>query len=843
MAAIPGRPDPWKTLGKLVAALVAAGILVAGLALPYVGGIGLVAGSQAGKFDNTVCDLQESKPPQKTTLLARDGKTTLATLFSQDRVEVGLDQIPKSLQYALVATEDRRFYTHHGVDMRGLLRSAVNTTNGDTQGGSTLTMQYVKQIRFYEAGDDLKKQRAAIDQTLQRKMEDARCAIYIENTLHESKQKILQNYLNIAFFGENSYGISTAARTYFNKSTSQLTLGESALLVGLLRAPSAYDPFTDKLAAKTRRDEVINNLVAVHKLPAAQGAQEKAKPIALATNAPPKIKEGCANSDSSVPNIGFFCDYVRNWLIDNNGLTDSQLQTGGLKIVTTLDPAVQTSAQTQLRKSVPATSPYTAVLPAVDPRTGDILAMAASKDYGLKTNQTEQPLFTKRVASGASTYKLFPLLSALGVGMDPNWTLATVGGNTAKYLPKKCATKKPGASNGDANESYNVNESLKSATAKSSNTFFLGLADQFFNCDLSPIVQTAKALGISSFDLPSDVAKQTIGQTIIGQQRAQALVLGSVGTSPLELTGAYAGVANEGNYNTPAPVISVTDSGGNALPVKRSPGKQVVAAQAAVRAVSLLTGDTHGNGTSAGVFGGFYSAGGSSVAGKTGTAPAVPESKNGAIWFTGMTPKLVATSALIDFDNPNLPSTGLPGVKKGEAYGDYAAKVWLAALEPTLKKDKWAWPSDSDVAGVDVPDVTNKSLAEAKSALTEKGFKMVQLGADANVACPSSVPLEQVGYYGPKKAPVGSTITVCLSSGSPQPYSSPPVYIPFPRSGGTTNRGGSHGHGSGSGSSSSPGNGSGGGPGGGSGGGPSGGGHGGGPGGGRGGVRTHPPTH
>ena len=126
-------------------------------------------------------------PPEKTRVYARDGKTLIATLFTQDRQPVPLSRSRSTLQNALVATEDRRFYSHHGVDMRGLIRSAINTSGGDTQGGSTLTMQYVKQIRYYQAGDNLKKQQQAIAQNLNRKMEDAQCALYIENTLHESK--------------------------------------------------------------------------------------------------------------------------------------------------------------------------------------------------------------------------------------------------------------------------------------------------------------------------------------------------------------------------------------------------------------------------------------------------------------------------------------------------------------------------------------------------------------------------------------------------------------------------------------------------------------------------------
>lgn len=797
----------WPTLGKLLAALVAAGILLAGLALPYVGGLGLVAGNEANKFQNTVCNLQESKPPQKTTLLARDGKTVLATLFSQDRVEVALDQVPKSLQEALVATEDRRFYTHHGVDMRGLIRSAISTTSGDTQGGSTLTMQYVKQIRYYEAGDDLTKQRAAIAQNLSRKIEDAKCAIYIEETLKESKQTILQNYLNIAFFGENSYGIQTAARTYFNKPVSKLTLDEGALLVGMLRAPSTYDPFVNRAAAKQRRDQVIRNLVAVNKLTPAEARGYIAKPISLATDAPPKIKEGCANSDTSIPNIGFFCEYARTWLENVNGLTDQQLQTGGYKIVTTLDPKVQKATQTSIEQSVPAKSPYTAVLPVVDPKTGDVLAMASSKRFGTDPNETEQQLFTKAVASAASTYKLLPLLTALDAGMPEDWTLKSNDGD-GTYQPQNCTTR-PKARNGDATVDYTTNETLQSGTVKSSNTFFVGMADQFFNCDLSPMVAMGKKLGLTSFNR-LETGKQTVGDVITNREQAQRLVLGFVETSPLEIAGAYAAVANKGVFNAPAPILSVTDSNGSALRVKRqSGGTRVVAPQVADQAVEILQGDTQPGGTAASPFESWYADGGSKIAGKTGTGVAQPQTKNGAIWFVGMTPDLVAVSALINFDNPNKPQAGLPGVKNSDAYGVYASRVWLKALRSTLAPRTWSWQSPDQAAGKDVPDVTGMSYADAKSTLEGQGFKVAELLASGSY-CPSTVQTGQIAFYGPKRAAGGTTIKVCESLGTLQPiYVAPkPIVQPKPK---PKPRDRGNGRGTGSGRGSGSGSGSGGG--------------------------------
>src|SRR5664279_671341 len=793
MVSRPGNtshPDPRVVLAKLLATLVAAGVLAAGILLPIVGGIGLAADHEARKFLNTKCTLVETPPPEKTRLFARDGKTLIATIFKQDRQPIPLTQVPTYLQQALVATEDRRFYSHHGVDMRGLIRSAISTTSGDTQGGSTLTMQYVKQIRYYQAGDDIKKQQAAIDQNLNRKIEDAQCALYIENTKHESKATILDNYLNIAFFGENSYGIETAAQTYFSKTASQLTLPESALLVGLLRAPTQYDPFVYPDAARARRNTVLQNLVSTGDLSQSAADTYEATPVALATTKPPQVREGCANAPSSITNVGFFCSYVVNWLLDHKVVTDAQLRTGGLRVITTLNAPLQNSVQSNLSKGLPASSAVTAVMPVIDPHTGDVLAMATTKRYGNPTSKkdnthTTLPIFSEYSGQGASTYKLFPLLAALSTGVPDTWPLQTPS-SADGYKTKNCVTGST-AKNGDANEFYNSNETLLSATVKSANTFYVGLADQLFGCDLKPIVDIASKLGLQGLSQPGDVRNQNVGQTIVNQGRAQQLVLGDVGTSPLELAGAYAAVANDGKYNTPAPVLSVTDTAGRAIAVPRAPGVQVVAPQVAMQAIQILTGDTKYPGTSAVPFQQWYSTDQSLIAGKTGTSTAVDKNgretdMNASLWFVGMTPNLVAATGLINFDHPNYAVTALPGIKDPahNAYGAYASGLWLKALKPSLANKSWTWEDPNLVQGDTVPNVVGLDLATAKQRLKAANFTMVQLDAANQLLCASAEPLGTVAFYGPQRAPKGSTVTVCPSSGIRQDIYVPPPPPPPP---------------------------------------------------------------
>jgi membrane peptidoglycan carboxypeptidase len=212
----------------------------------------------------------------------------------------------------------------------------------------------------------------------------------------------------------------------------------------------------------------------------------------------------------------------------------------------------------------------------------------------------------------------------------------------------------------------------------------------------------------------------------------------------------------------------------------------------AAQAVRILTGDTHYHGTSAAPFRSWYAANSSLVAGKTGTSVAVVHGRdtdqNASLWFVGMTPQLVATSAVVNLNSPSSPAQGLPGVSDPahNAYGEYAAGVWLSALQSSLAGQHWTWPDPNTVPGTNVPDVSGLSLAAARKKLADAGFRMQQLDAAGGVECASSETLGDVAFYGPHRAVKGTTITVCPSSGAPQdvyvppPPPPPPTYYPPP---------------------------------------------------------------
>ncbi|MDQ2837093.1 MAG: penicillin-binding protein [Actinomycetota bacterium] len=758
------------TVGKLAGAVAISGALVAGMVLPFVGGAGVVANQAANDFLNTACDLVISPAQQTSTVYASDGTTVIATLYAQNRKDIPLSQIPQPVQDALISTEDKRFYSHHGVDLRGLIRAAVANSDGsgNTQGGSTLTMQYVKQVRYYQASTDAQRQ-AAIQQDLTRKIQDAKCAIDLEKRY--SKSQILDDYLNIAFFGENSYGIEVAAQTYFGIPASKLTVPQAAMLVGLVQSPSELDPFVNPSAAQARRNQVLQNMVANNELSAAAATKYSASPLGLSSSKAPAAGQGCTNASTAVKNAGFFCDYALAWLEKTGGLKAQVLQTGGLKIVTSLDASLQNSGQQAIWNSgLDPTSPTALVMPSVDPRTGAVQTMITSRHYGVGAGQTTLPLFTAGYAGSGSTYKYFTTLTALKLGVQPDFTLTT-GSNA--YTVKNCPT--------DANTvpyqthnagTYQPTLPLSSALPESVNTYFVGMEDQLFGCDLSPIVQTALDLGMDTLKQPDHAGStETIAQATIAEHRS-SFTLGFAPTSALELSAAYGAVANDGVFCPANPILSVTGPTGAPVHYTKPSCSRQFDTQVARTMVTMMTADTKSYlGTAGEYFRNWYAAGGSPVASKTGTDnddANGPDGGNGnsALWYAGITPTLVSAAALVNPTSPKATVTGLPqsvSNNGSDVFGAYAATFWLDAYGPGLAQQTWSWADPNDVPSpVQVPNLAGNSPADATSTLTALG-----LGTTVSLTvCGSGEPAGTVGYYEPHLATAGSKVTLCLSNGT-----------------------------------------------------------------------------
>jgi membrane peptidoglycan carboxypeptidase len=790
------RASGWTILSKLsqlVGLLVIVGVLAAGFLLPYIGGVGLAAKAGADKFLGTQCNLTEEPVQQRTTMYANDGKTVIATLFDQNRQVISLSQVPKTVTDALISTEDRRFYSHHGVDMRGLIRGALKTSNGQTQGASTLTEQYVKQVRYYEATTDAERA-AAIDQNIDRKILDAQCALKIERD--NTKSQILEKYLNIAFFGEGAYGIETASQTFFGVDAGKLTVPQAALLVGLVKAPSDFDPFMHPQAARDRRDLVIDNMSGQGYISPATAAAAKATPVRLAAHsAPPR---GCAYANPAIKNVGFFCDYALAWLTGTGGLSAQRINTSGLKIVTTLDARLQNAGQASIwadhgaGDTLDPANPYLLAMPSVDPRSGRVTSMITDKHYGVKPGNpkyTTNPIFTKAFAGSGSTYKYFTTLAAMKVGVPASYRLTASDPYHTKHCPPGTDPKPDGYHNAGR---YNSTYPLSQALPLSSNTYFVAMEDQLFGCNLAPIVDTAVSLGMNYLNDPrvtDDPQHRTIAQATI-QDHSATFTLGQRSTSVLELSGAMGAVANDGVFCPPTPIIAVSDVVGNPVPFKRTGCSRQFDSYTARTLVNIMVNDTNPGGTggtSTGFFNSWYGNGGSPVAGKTGTnnsctvdplnkaAGCIDDGKNSALWFVGITPTLVSAAALVNPDKPTLAIANVPGVTANndgsDTFGATASRFWLQAFQPVLQGQQWSWPTVDSTPGNPVDVVTGMTVPDATQRLTENGWKVKVV---TNYTCGSKEAENNVAFYGPHIAEPGATITLCVSSGVPTQVITPP---------------------------------------------------------------------
>jgi membrane peptidoglycan carboxypeptidase len=438
--------------------------------------------------------------------------------------------------------------------------------------------------------------------------------------------------------------------------------------------------------------------------------------------------------------------------------------------VTTLDAALQNSGQGAIWNSgLDPASPTALVMPSVDPRTGAVQTMITSRHYGLDAaaGQTTLPLFTTGYAGAGSTYKYFTALAALKLGVQPDFTLTT---GSYSYAVRNCPTDTTPYTTHNAG-TYNATLALRDALPESVNTYFVGMEDQLFSCDLSPIVNTALSLGMTGLNQPQSTGSSTsIAQATIDQHQT-GFTLGFAPTAPLQLTSAYGTVANDGVFCPPTPVSAITGPTGTAMAFTRATCTRELSPQVARTMVNLLTADTASSeGTAASYFGSWYANGGSAVASKTGTDnddPQGPDGGNGnsALWFVGVTPTLVSASALVNPTSPKATVTGLPSQvanNGGDVFGAYAATYWLDAYGPALQSEHWTWPDPSVIPGASaVPDPTGQSASAATSLLGASGFKI----SVASVKCASPEPAGTIGYYSPHLATPSSTVTVCLSSG------------------------------------------------------------------------------
>src|SRR3712207_1494171 len=267
------------TLLKLAATVVVAGVLVAGLVFPWVGGPAVAAQQSTSLLGDLPTELTVDAPPGNSVLLAADGQV-ITSFYEENRDPVDSDAIAEVMKQAMVAIEDARFYEHNGLDVQGTLRALLTNlaAGGVQEGGSTLTQQLVKQT-LLQTADTPEERYAATEQTLGRKLREARLALALEDAY--SKDELLTRYLNIVYFGRNAYGIQPAARAFFGVDAAALTLPQAALLAGLAQSPTSDDPFTNPEAATARRNEVLSRMAEQGFVGAQQAAEAQAAPLGI----------------------------------------------------------------------------------------------------------------------------------------------------------------------------------------------------------------------------------------------------------------------------------------------------------------------------------------------------------------------------------------------------------------------------------------------------------------------------------------------------------------------------------------------------------------------------------
>ncbi len=562
--------------------------------------------------------LSSLKPQEQgasSVVYAADGTRLGFIQYDILRTPISSKEIPQSMKDATVAIEDRRFFEHQGVDVEGIVRAAIKNieSRDDVQGGSTLTMQLIRNLY---TGDR--------ERTFKRKIREARLAEQLEDR-HPGRQGkfwILNKYINSVPYGtlggQTAIGVQAAARMFFDKPASALELHESALLAGLPQAPSRYNPVTSAPLAKARRDDVLRRMADEGYVTEEQAAEAIERPL--------DIKPG---RFYTFRREGYFFDYVKQQLIEDYGL--DRVRKGGLRIYTTLDLKFQQAARKALMKSVAGTDRSAAVV-SIDQRTGQIKAMASSARYG----EVKFNLAAQGHRQAGSTFKIMVLMAALRRGVDPRSTYyrsMPLNFNDPEYGPIKVKTY---------SNSYIGSANLVTATLKSDNSIY-----QQLDLDLGPesVRDTAYDMGI---------------KTKLDAYPAEGLGGLRLGVSPLEMANAYATIASRGWRNKPTPFERVCfPEGGGKFKCDETRPKRVKVFDEAVtyEATDIMRKNvTGGTGTRANI--------GCPSAGKTGTTDDHTDA-----WYVGYTPRLT-TAVWVGHANDRRTLGG------GAAGGVVAAPIW-----------------------------------------------------------------------------------------------------------------------------------------------------------------------
>jgi membrane peptidoglycan carboxypeptidase len=654
-------------IGGIVRWSVLAGLLLAGMAVPVTAFSALTVNRLSQAIIDLPAELADDPAAQTTQMLAADGKK-LAYFYRENRQSVPLSAISPTMQEAILAIEDNRFYSHGALDLKGTLRALVNNaSNGTTQGGSSITQQLVK-LTLVQQARTPEEIEAATEPSIARKIRELKLATQYEKT--HSKDEILERYLNIAYYGDGAYGIQAAAQHWFSTSPADLTVKQAALLAGVVKNPSYYDPKRAPDRATQRRNTVLSVMAAQGKLDQAEADKLMAEPLDL------KLTPFAAGCASATDEASFACDYVRRYLLQEPVLGQTVadraavLERGGLTIESTIDPRMQLAIGAAVKSTVAPTDSAIGAQALIEPGTGKVRGIAQSRPMGRDIEAGQSYInFAVPTTYGdsagfqaGSTFKLFTTAAALKKGLKVGQTYdapeeLTIPGSTFKTC-----------SGGNVVDDWEVENSttsgkmdMYSGLRLSVNTYYAQLERDTGLCET---VQMAQAMGI----------------VVPDRDQVGPFTLGVTDVNPLTMAAAYAVPASGGIYCAPQPVDRILDMKGQIIKAYTKDCKRVLDEGVAAQINDILKGLQqpggfgHSNGTALDI----------PSAAKTGTT-----NSNKAVWYVGYTPKLVAASMIAGADKQGRPQS-LAGISLGGqpisfaqvGGSSLAGPMWKAAMGP-----------------------------------------------------------------------------------------------------------------------------------------------------------------
>ncbi|HLI96241.1 MAG TPA: PBP1A family penicillin-binding protein [Candidatus Baltobacteraceae bacterium] len=582
-----------------------------------------VAGAVAGivsAYSRNLPDISrmaDYQPARSTRIYARDG-SLLATLYKQNRIWVPIAKIPPIVRDAFIANEDHNFYYHHGVDFGGIVRAGLADLvhHQVEQGASTITQQLARGLFLTD------------QQTIARKIQEALLAMEIER--YYTKDEILERYLNLIYLGSGAYGVDAAAHTYFGRSVADLTVGQAAMLAGLVAAPSDYSPYVNLQLAKERQSHVLDRMADSGYISRDQADEARNAPLELVGERPPGLQ-------------GFrepwFTTYVVAQLEHEFG--KQATYEGGLQVYTSVDPQMEKLAQEAVdwginQGKLEGIGASQGALVALRPSTGEIMAMIGGTHFSLD-NQFNRAWQARR--QPGSSFKVYTYTAAIDSGMPAS---TIIDDSPVSYPMGDGTTWSP--QNDD--HSFMGPISLRVALAQSRNVVAVKLLEML---GVDRVIQYAHRMGITS-PLEANLSL-TLGTSVI---------------SPLEQASGYSTIANQGVHVDPSPFRVIKDSLGNTVLDDQYPEETEVVSAGTAYIVTSMMEDVinHGTGYPNAIIG-------RPAAGKTGTTSDFRDA-----WFVGFTPDLV-TAVWIGNDDYK---------PMNESYGgDIPARIWARFMKGALK--------------------------------------------------------------------------------------------------------------------------------------------------------------